>query len=514
MKRLLTALLIAAAAAGVALVPPLAPDPAGAPARPVRAALLACPELAVSADSASTLAALVVPDGGGTAADGTASLRRIDAALDLARVSAPGDPLTLLVAARSQPPIVLRATEDWAAGAVAGVAVAQRSGPGTGLASAACPLPAPDWWFVGAGSQLGRGAALLVSNPASEPARFDVALFARSGPIEALAGTGIDLAPESAVRLRLDALAQPEELLAVRVRASAGRVAVALRDIAVPRGESPRGVDFIPPAQPPATTLRVGAAPSGPGERVLVLVNPGTQFATVTPRLSTEVGLREIPDLPTIAVPAGSTTSVPLTERLAGQAATVLLSSDVPITAGLRAELPGLRRELSWLSAVPATAAPNRLAAAGAVLVGPGLATTVTVTAPEALVAGTLEVWTTATPGAGILDGPPPADPGTVAADGTLGGPVLVTGPEQASTPVRVTVPAGSLRTVTLPASAVPGLAQVVWRSDPGSGPAVVSHVTRREDPAWQTGYAWWPTLSAVPAIPVREDVGTLAPPG
>jgi hypothetical protein len=513
-RRLLAGLLVAGAAAGVALAPPVAPDPQASAARPIRTALLACPELAVSTGSASTLAALVVPgaaDGGATA--GSAALRRIDADLDLARVAAPGDPLALLVAARSQPTIVLRATGDWAAGAVAGVASAQRGGAGAGLSSAACPVPGPDWWFVGAGSQLGRGAALLVSNPATEPARFDVALFARSGPVEALAGSGIDLGPQSAVRLRLDALAQPEDLLAVRVRATAGRIAAALRDVAVPRGDVPRGVDFIPPAQPPATTLRVGAAPAGPGDRVLVLANPGSQFATVTPRLATEAGVREIPDLPSIAVPAGSVASVPLTDRLAGRAATVLLESDVPVTGGLRAELPGLRRELSWISAVPATAAPNRLAAAGAVLVGPGLATTVTVTAPEGSATGVLEVWTTGTAGSGILAAVDDDEPGAQPGDGR-GGAVVVTGPEQAGVPIRVSVPAGSLRSVELPGSDEPGLAQVVWRSDPDAGPVVVSHVTRRDDPAWQTGYAWWPTLSAVPAVPVREDVGTLAPSG
>jgi hypothetical protein len=312
------------------------------------------------------------------------------------------------------------------------------------------------------------------------------------------------------VRLRLDALAQPEDLLAVHLEVTGGRVAAALRDVAVPRNEAPRGVDFLPPAVPPATELSVGAAPAGPGDRVLVLVNPGSQFATVTPRLVTDAGTAEIADLPSIAVPAGSVASVPLTEALAGRPGTVLLRSDVPVTGALRAELPGLRRELSWVSAVPATRAPNGLAAAPAVLVGPGLTTTVTVTAPAGAASGTLQAWTTATEGASILEDDGDRDD----PDAPRGGPELLTGAEGASAPIRVEVPAGSMRSVVLPVAEESGLAQLVWRSHADAGPVVVSHVTRLAEPAWQTGYAWWPTLSAVRAVPVREDVGTLAPPG
>jgi hypothetical protein len=81
-------------------------------------------------------------------------------------------------------------------------------------------------------------------------------------------------------------------------------------------------------------------------------------------------------------------------------------------------------------------------------------------------------------------------------------------------TPVRVQVPAGAQRAVELPGVFEGALAHVWWRSDPGSGPAVLSHLTRAEDGPAATGYSWWPTISAVPGTPVREDLGTLAPLG
>jgi hypothetical protein len=79
---------------------------------------------------------------------------------------------------------------------------------------------------------------------------------------------------------------------------------------------------------------------------------------------------------------------------------------------------------------------------------------------------------------------------------------------------VRIAVPAGALRTVTVPGLEDVALAHLVWRSDADAGPAIVSSVTSDPQVPLLTGSAWWPTRSAVPAVPVREDVGTLAPPG
>jgi hypothetical protein len=537
MRRLRVGALLIVACAGIAL----APSPsqvqsgtaAGGRALPIGTAVLACPELSVSDDSASTLAGLVVPGGdpgdpegdpdgategatdGATEGAGSAALRILSARSDLARLTAPGDPLTLLVAERSQPPILLEASGAWAPAAVAGVASNELAGAGAGLASAACPAPGPQWWFVGAGSQLGRGAALLVSNPAQEPARFDLTLYARSGPVEALAGRGIDLAPQAHLRLRLDALVAEQDLLAVHVRATSGRVGAALRDVAVPRGDSPRGVDYIPPAVAPTTQLVIGGIPGGAGARDLVLVNPGSQFATVTPRLITAAGPVELPGLASVAVPAGSVISIPLAGQLAQRSASLVLTSDVPITGGLRSSWGTSTRDIAWLSAVPAVRPPNWLGAAAAVPAGKGLVTEVTVVAPESAVAGSLSVSTTGK-----------ADESLFSADGPLAAGELAPGPDPARGPevitsgstepqlIRVEVPAGSQQTVVLPATAAGALAHVWWRSDAGSGPAVLSHLTRQEAGPGATGYSWWPTESAVERTPVREDVGTLAPVG
>jgi hypothetical protein len=486
------------------------PRPGAEPAgfRSIASAVLACPELAVTEDSASTLTGLVAePVGPGD--PGTAALRTIGDDQDLARIGAAGQPVSLLVADRSQGPILMRATGSWAPQALAGVATHELDGTGAGLASVACPAPRPEWWFVGAGSQLGRSAALLVSNPAEEPARFDLTFYARSGPLAALAGKGINLGPQSHVRLRLDALAPDEELLAVQVRTTSGQVAATVRDVAVPEGEVPRGVEYLGPTLVPDTLVRIAGIPAGEGTRDLVLVNPGTQFATVRTRLLTESGPTELAGLTTLAVPAGSVITTSLGRVLGSRAGTLELVSDVPITGGVRSSWGADRRDVSWLTAVPPVLAPNLLAGAAAVPAGPGLTTSVTIAAPGAAVSGTLQAIGTG----GASSGSVFTDEGLRGLTRPTGV-IVLTGDVTSAPPIVVTVPAGSQRTITVPGTQEHALTHLAWRSDPGSGPALVSHLVLDPDRPAATGYSWWPTASAVRAVPVREDLGILAPAG
>lgn len=553
MKRILLALVVLLGLVAMALAPSSglgAIDSSQQPSdqdkgyRTISRAVLGCPELSVAADSASTVTGLVTQagaaGGSGSSGDragtdeqpgtdpesGTAALRAIDSQRDLARLPGVGDPVNLLVAERSEPPILLQAEASWAPGAVAGVASREVDGSGAGLASAACPAPSSTWWFVGAGSQLGRGAALLVSNPAQEAARFDIALYAKSGPVDALGGKGIDLGPQSHVRLRLDALAPDQDVLAVQVRATTGRVAAALRDVAVPKGDNPRGVDFIPAAIAPTTTLWIGGIPEGTGARDLVLVNPGTQFATVHASVISELGTTQVPGLAAIAVPAGSVVTVELDALLDGSAASLALESDVPVTGGVRATWGGKRRDLTWLSATPLLAAPTATAAAVSVPAGEGLTVSVTVVAPEDPVSGELSVISTGTAEDSIYAA---SDADTLAEragkvvageegavlTGTGGADVQVlTWPSTAGTAIPVVVPAGQQRTITIPEAEGAALVHLAWQPSASSGPALLSHLVLDDSVPLATGYSWWPIVSAVSAVPVREDVGVLAPVG
>ncbi|MGB7983372.1 MAG: DUF5719 family protein [Candidatus Nanopelagicales bacterium] len=509
MRRVLLLVLVVAGLIAAALGPVLTPSSEGPSFRPVSSALLVCPELTGAGAASSALSAVVA---GPVQPVGGAALRPMTATTDLVRLLAPGDPVALVSPSGSQGPVLLQADGSWAPTALAGISTRQRTDLNQGLSSAPCVPPGPSWWFVGAGSQLGRGAALLVANPADEPARFDISLFAAAGPVQALAGKGIDLGPRSNVRLRLDALAPDQDLLAIRVSTTSGRVAAAVRDVAVPSDQRARGVDFIPAAQPPADRLVIAGIPVGSGERFLVLVNPGDQFATVTPALLTETGPEPIDGLATIAVPAGSVIQVDLARVLDGRAASLDLRSDAPITGGARAAWGGATRDVTWLSAVPTLGGPEPLGGAAAVLAGPGLTTTVTIAAPDQAVRGELTVTTSTSAQTAALTDPQAAAP---AGSGPLQ--VALLDPPDVRTQT-VSVPAGAQRTLTVSQDASAqeggeGLISVTWRAAPESGPAAISHLTLDEAIPLATGYPWWPVLSTVAAVGVREDLGILAPP-
>jgi hypothetical protein len=522
MKRLVLGLLVVAGVVAASVAPQAEPDAQELAYRPVSSSVLVCPQMTGAGQATNVLGAMVA---GPAEGPGSAALWPIASTDFGVQLPAPGEPVALRSVRRSQPPLLMRADGSWAPSALAGVVARQQDGTTEGLSSAACSAPGRQWWFVGAGSQLGRGAALLVSNAAEEPARFDITLFSGAGPVQALAGKGIDLGPSSSVRLRLDALAPDEELLAIEVLATSGRVAAAVRDVAVPSEDRPRGVDFIPAAQAPGTRLVIAGIPAGDGDRDLVLVNPGAQFATVTPRLLTDSGPAAVEGLAAIALPAGAIIRVDLTRVLSGQSGTLDLTSDVPVTGGARAAWGGARRDVAWLAAVPLIGGPDPLGGAAAVPTGPGLITNVTVAAPDGPVSGTLTVVTIESEDLATLSGKGRGEADSEADSGSGSAqepgaslPELVLPDEPARTvTIPVTIPGGSQSAITVPgagAKAAAGLATVSWRSDPGSGPAAVSHVTLDEELPLATGYPWWPVASSVTALTVREDLGILAPAG
>ena len=523
MRRIVLAGLACAGMLAAALAPRIEPEPEPTAYRPVSSSVLVCPQLTGAGRATNVLAAMVAGPADGP---GSAVLRPMTATGTWSRLDGPGEPVAVRSAQRSVPPILMQADGSWAPSAFAGVWLGRWREPAEGLSSAACSAPGPQWWFVGAGSQLGRGAALLVSNPAEEPARFDISLFSGAGPVQALAGKGIDLGPSSSVRLRLDALAPDEELLAIEVRATSGRVAAALRDVAVPSEDRPRGVDFIPAAQAPGTRVVVAGIPEGDGARDLVLVNPGAQFATVTPRLLTAAGPTAVEGLAAIAVPAGAIIQLDLTRVLAGRPGTLDMTSDVPVTGGARVVWGRARREIIWLSGVPLIRDPDPLGGAAVVPTGPGLTTTVTIAAPDGEVRGTLTVVTTPSQDVATLSGRQTGsdkagtdeagtgDPDAAAPDAAL--PEVVLATQAARTEViAVAVPAGSQQSIEVPGGgpeSPAGLTTLSWRSDPGSGPVAVSHAALDAKIPLATGYSWWPIASSVTAVGIREDLGILAP--
>lgn len=470
----LALLLLLVAALWVAPVPSHWAPGASPGTLPVSDTDLACPTPVAGIGSASAVSAVVAPAAATSSGSGTGALRALAPQQELAAIGAVDQPVSLLARKGPLVPVIGHAAGTWAPALVAGQAARVASGRARGLASAACLSPASSWWFTGAGSALGRRSLLELTNPAPEGARFDVELLGRDGPVAPVAGRGIEIAGNSAVELQLDALAPNEDLLAVHVIATSGRVSAALYDSAAEVGGNPRGSDYIGPAAGPAQQLVFAGIPAGSGRRILYLANPGDSYATARTTAMTTSGTGELPGLPTVAVPAHSVVSVDLSRNLRGHSATLRLDSDQPITGSLQATWGARTRESMWLAAGPLADPDSPLAGAAAVPGGKGLETVVTVAAPQGPVYGTLTV---------ISQGSGEKSP--FAPDDDLEGrakegwrAVAAEGAQPAVQRLRINVPAGTQRQLTLSGTGAAALLSLHWLGDPASAPAAISHVT------------------------------------
>jgi len=358
---------------------------------PVAGASALCPDpRARGAEVASWIAAVVPPAVPGTAARGGVELRPLSKPLSaspdgpdaLAESSTPGSLLSLAVRQPGQRPLLARAWGGLAPGFAAEQTTRSAGGRDRGLAGTACAAPGGEFWFVGAGADVGRRGWVYLTNGEATPAQVDVTLYGEEGPIAAPAGRGVTVAAHSQRVLLLDALAPGAARLAVHVDVHSGRVAAAVRDMEV-HGLEPRGVDWLPPAAPPARRVVVPAVPGGSGgDRVLTLLPPGQADAIVKVRVVTGDGAFTPAGLDVVEVSAGTVGRIDIDEALAGQAAALELVSDVPIVAGVRVRL-GPLEDLSDTGYLAAAAPLEGPAAVADNHAGGAFASTLLLTAPR-----------------------------------------------------------------------------------------------------------------------------------
>lgn len=256
-----------------------------------------------------------------------------------------------------------------ATGADAGALVVEQTtrataGTRRGVAALTCPTPSAESWFVGGATVLGTSSELLLVNGEPTPATVDVTVWTSTGRADPRPGREIRVPPRTRVAVPLDRLAPDRDLLALRVAASTGRVASALRVVRVD-GRTPLGTDWVPPSPGPARESVVPGLPQGPGRRTLLVTNPGDADTTVTAELTTDDGQYVPDDLQAIEVPAGTSVAVDLSEVLAGTAAAVRVRSDgAPVLAGALVvdRQDGPVREIAFAAATPALDGPSLLA--------------------------------------------------------------------------------------------------------------------------------------------------------
>jgi len=316
---------------------------------PLRQAAFACPESAYAKDATRTDLAAVAPAGrvslleAGARVTGGGLPARIELTpLGEDKPVASGERRARLVAHTVRrprtPPMLISAQGTLAPGAMASQLTRTTRGELRGLAEASCPAPRSEFWFVGAGSQIGRHGRLHLTNVDSAEAHVALRLWDENGPVDLGSGRSVVVPPGDQTVVELDQLAPTSKRLAVLVRATRGRISAALWDDAVD-GETPVGIDWIPTATRPAREVVLPAVAGGAGPRTLTVVAPGDSTATVDLTIIGRNGSFEPVGLGTFDVEPGSVKDVRIDKAVRGEAVAIRLVSDVPITATVRSQL-------------------------------------------------------------------------------------------------------------------------------------------------------------------------------
>jgi hypothetical protein len=222
-----------------------------------------------------------------------------------------------------------------------------------------CAEPSIGTWFALPGGNDPEDVRLdsltaHLANPEDSRATVSVDVFTLDGPSYSTESRGIALAAGESTEVDLTELAQNTAATGVHVRTSTGRVAASLL------AEHASGAtDWVPPTTDPGLEHVIPGVPGGDGTRRLYVTAPGDEPAEVRVHVIPPAGAEEETDedgggdaadeadeaagtqgdpLVLDVAPAASAW-LTLETALAGEPGTVVVESDVPVAAGVLAEI-------------------------------------------------------------------------------------------------------------------------------------------------------------------------------
>lgn len=304
---------------------------------PIQSSVLLCPEPGIGTQAGSRVTAAVVPgqpgqdDGPGqvllTTLVGKESAK--------AKLTAPGAQTEIASGGRKLPPIRVVGTGSLAPGLIANQWSRATRGQGRGMASTPCDSAGSDFWFVGGGAVAGRQTRVVLVNPDSFAAVVDLVIYGPDGIVDAPGGRGLVVSPLQRMYVRMDALAPGVTTSAIHVIARTGRIGASVDDDQM-SGLHSVGTEWVPRAAAPATHVYVPGVFPGAGARVLAVAAPGDQDALVSINVMTSDGTFQPAERDKVTVPSNSVVSLDMSSVTQGQPATLELTSDQPIVAGMR----------------------------------------------------------------------------------------------------------------------------------------------------------------------------------
>lgn len=298
----------------------------------------------------STVSAVAVGQAGTTAA-GRLTGAPVGATGGRLEVTEPG---TGAQQASVRVPLVLTGEGGLAAAGSGTVSATADTGETAGLMAAPCLVPATEQWFVGVGSVEADRTELILTNPDDAQAEVDLRFYGPQGRVVVPGSPGVVVGGRSSRAVAVSSLVDSAGPLSVAVRASEGRVSVAARRVRTDALE-PAGADWQVPSVAPAPSVVVAGVPGDVGPRSLEVVNPGPDRASVSVEVLGLSGPFAPAGAETVEIAPESTASVALEAGLAGEAASVRLSSTTPVSAAVvsTSSRDGAQPDLAVQSAMP-----------------------------------------------------------------------------------------------------------------------------------------------------------------
>jgi Family of unknown function (DUF5719) len=231
-------------------------------------------------------------------------------------------------------PVVISADGSMASASSAVIVGDVMDGPEVGLKAAPCLAPATSHWFSGLGATDADRTDLILSNPDDAQAQVDLRFYGRSGRVAVPGSPGVLIRAHESRTVSLSSLVEVEGVLSVAVQASEGRVTAVAKRTQTDQLK-PAGVEWQIPSASPSTVVVIPGVPEGPGERELVVTNPSRTRARVAVQILGFQGPYEPSGAASLDVPPESTATVSLEDGLARQAASVKLTSNLPVTGSV-----------------------------------------------------------------------------------------------------------------------------------------------------------------------------------
>lgn len=288
--------------------------------------------------------AWLCPHGGGKGWTGTIALadpgaEPVDVRVTELSTGAPSAALTITVPAGHEvlQPVDARSTADATyievfGGWVAAGWLVRAAPPSNGLGVEPCaPAASRTWYTADSDTQQGHRSYLVVMNPFSVEAVFDVALFRpRLPPVRSADWIDLTLPPGRSMALSVGSKVLGQEIVGAEVDVSRGRVAAASLSVS-PDG----GVRSVLGAPAPSATAYLPVA-EGAGQAELAAFVPGTEGVQLTTQLLSGVSPQAAGTAANTQQPGASTAAYPIIS-VGPSSVDVTSTGGVPFVAALRA---------------------------------------------------------------------------------------------------------------------------------------------------------------------------------